>query len=497
MINASTIKKAEELYDALDVDVYAEPGTLLADLVTDSVSTVTLMNADKYAREGMSLEQIAVDSSRVDEDGSSQYALTMQACKEHLVKLSRGNLTLAKTVVLPLVDMLYERYQSRIDSENQKLPPLITVVPYVSSEIWSSGTMKQLFESYSKGSMSTYVVSLNTYPVIDAGILERLIKPPIASLEQAFSTWYASLDTDKIMQVYDIYFRGINDEGKTVRKPAIDATMSEHHKTKSGYSKDDILLVWLIASNFEDILDSVEMSSDINAIRADLAKIKSAAGYSVNKYIEHTASIDAGTNLVYRVEKKPNISLGLAGTDSYVVHVNGNVYTKYLNEGGTPEAVFGSVLMYGGVNYNRLTSDGSYKQKYEEHYKQTNNRYNFLLETNVLNVAHFALKQTLMNFVEFLTDESIEEYHIPHTKEALVLKLKEKLAKVKPGHLKDNVDLLIERIVATTFYDGTDVHYILDGINSFADKDLDVREAALLTKIAMMSKYLASMMGKH
>lgn len=326
-----------------------------------------------------------------------------------------------------------------------------------SPEILKNEILMSMIDKYSTASRRevNYDKDAIVGPLDHAGIKELLT----TGMDRLDSDVQAALDNQTgvfLADTYDHFIRGIH---------RFEETLPIHH-----------VIVLLIARALPDnVPDETRMS--LSELRAFAAILANNAGFELHRIIQRGAQAVQRQRLVEHMPKDTDFETP--------IRVNGEVYKKWLSEGGVPEILMGAALSgeraYG---YVQLLEN-------RDHYMRI-----FQSAQRMVNLRLTANKtKELVSAVRASLTEMINEGDSTFKDDAPTLhrRLNDVLASIPVDASTCSVKY-VRQVISKVLYPHTDSERILNLIDSYVEKEetSDVREAATLAVVDLVVEHVAS-----
>lgn len=243
------------------------------------------------------------------------------------------------------------------------------------------------------------------------------------------------------------------------------------------------LSVYLICNSLKTTVESTADSVSLQEYNKYLDQAQEWAAALMSGLLKTLAAYQkAGTLIIY------------SSAITKTVVVFSPVYERFLQEGGTPEAVLGLMT---GNQPRMLTVSGqilAQKKELEASWSSYETYYNALQANKSIEYFREFLMITLRSMITGPNIKALVEYkaeNAAYETQALKL-LKAYVDELKMGCMKEPRQVSLYLGAQVLFY-YTDAYKILSGIQeaSQANPSIDVREAALLSTVAYVADYLA------
>ena len=467
MLTESSIKAAYPLAEKLaaqGISLRAINDTPLAQLVSASLALATTtagVNPD-LLEAVPSFAGSLVDSSKLtDPVGGNPHDEAMASTIKAVGDAVTGNLAIARSVVNPIIKQVADATQGHLEQASGSALCPLNVVPYNYKPIWDSPILRELAGIH----QNVPVMEMELKPlglVAPDGLVGSLMTGA-ARFDEELTAWLNAGVEARLESVWSRLF------GKN----------SEQYLTavlRPGYlNNDDVLVAYLFARRVvSNPPEGVDM--DLSAWTAYASAIMAQAGRAVMRVMEKRDLDVRLGNLVFDAPTTYE-----AKGDVMVV---GDVYSRWLAEGGTPEVLFGSVMSDRKFGYRDLLD------RKDEYARTWNSEYRMLQQTAAAN-RYNDLIVGLRNAVTGAINSAPEDALVCD-RAVLHEKLKSHIERVKPQHLED-VYGISRKLVCRVMFEHTDAEQILNAIDAAAaaNPELNLREAALLAVVDVVAVWLS------
>ena len=464
--NACTHASVAEAHGA---KLTPQPGSLLGELVRLSVPL--------YASEfiAKSDEDLAAYGSMLDNSGPAEeldpHTVFMNNTTDSLVKVVSAHIASTRGEVLPLVNEFAASYQTYLATTPHAtaLSSFEIIARYVPSIVRENSFMKDILRYAEKNPVPP------EYHLVMPDKTEEEISTYLVTgsdyADKSIEEWKMNLPKGTLKKIY-------NDQTRS------GGGRSQYH---SDLMNDRNIYDALDAALFLYIL-TLKAESDVDA----------ANGMSLGEYkslvIEHRIYASALINKALRIidgQLKSNNLVYTVVNHNYGVVVHGDIYQKWLTEGGKPEVLLGA-LVAGKLKYSLADVNNTSMEMQREW-----DVYCMLYEKGHAERDHNLRKAYLLNaFIQSL--ESVNDFERTYREgnqnavTTIVRMAKEYLDTASVAEFKDPHDVALDLVAKCRFY-YTPAYDILKNIRDaeIANPNVAVREAALLAVIDYVSKYIA------
>jgi hypothetical protein len=405
------------------------------------------IDADEFSPESF------IGASRLkNSEGASEHDLVMDELIDTIAEAITKNLNEARNDVAPMIEMVHEEAVKAIAEATARGQHPYTLIPYFYGDVWDRDEIQDMAQRYS------------TIPRNNVRLSVVVPLPEGKSIKDVLSTGMIALDDT----IHDILARH---GGESWAMSVYEWVFGPRHFAKledvltMNYTDVDVSIIVMLLANALVQTVPEETNMTLDGYKAYMATIQAQAGANVYRILKRRANnVTSQTMVLERPSRY---------TDAGNLIVNGDVYNRWLDEGGSPEILMGAVIGGRSEGYRDLLAD---KDANLASYRRVKDQI-----TNELTYAQF--NALTASFRKSMTDiiNNMEEGDLPVPKSVLFTNLTYRLTRL---HMHDLADLHIpaRKIVCRTLYHHTDVEKYLEAIET-AHKDhpeLDIREAAHL-----------------
>lgn len=472
MLNKNSIESVFPLVERLEAAGQVAtpmPGTPLDSLVKAGIDPVG-SHIDPTAPD--SPYSIVAESQVHDMSGVAQHQATLEVLVETIAKTVESNINVAKNVVKPTIQALVDAFDGRVGTARANAENVISIVPDFFDKIWSNPVITGMVETFAQAPVRKKKLSI-IFPSISMDEMMQLLNTGSARFDEELGEWLQKVGMEKVMDAYAQVFA----LSKRFQELEVAELLSPYRQ-----DRDILLLVHLMARK---LLQSPPEGMEVPLIdyREYVALIQEQSGRAVCRVLEKR-EMDAGSKTL--VTEFPIVRLDQVNVGGDVsIHVNGEVYNRWLEEGGTPEVLFGAYVSDQARSYTRLLAE---REQYEAVWKRELTVIQTRVRFEMINIKLDALRAALADVINGLDDEQVIG-----VRQELHLRAKEELAKITAPML-DNIYVVARRLVCRSMFSRTDAEKILVAIDNaaLANPDMDIQDAALLGTAEYVSLWVAS-----
>lgn len=416
--------------------------------------------------------QVILDGAESkDPDGACRHDIVITELTEVISKSVRNNLDIARNVVNPIVKDAVVDMEEFIQNSLNVKPNYVSVVPKFWHNFWNGSAVRDMVSRYSEMGYKEVKLTNGFVTSSDNVELIELCKTGAKRFDESLVEYIATWEIDKLVGIYNSIFSNL----PVVRAESLNDAIN-------GESADEALVAYLIATNmFNNPPENSGMG--LEHYRSYMSDIMAQSGRMLLQILDRRER-DFKNNVLI---KSWPYSDGDLGAKLVEIYVNGDVYNKFLKEGGTPEAIIGSFVSSKERGYTPLLEQATeFAKHWERHERvltttQRLNRHNFAIEGITLAVT---------NQINSLDDDSLI---VP--REILHRKLKEQISKLR-GNFHERPYESVRMVVCNTMFPHTDALSILTAMDNVAKDypEMDIREVALLATIEIVSTWMVKLL---
>lgn len=414
-------------------------------------------------------------------DFSSEFVKT-------LAQSVRGNITVARNVATPLINQVVDIVETRRKNNQTTIASTLAVVQDNFEDIWSSPALDSLVERFKDAPAHGDVELFDVHPILTEEQVIELMHTGVSRFDKELDEWIEQTGRTRFLEVYTRYFVPGTDHETGKRLDPSDYGYNIHWLSEDGYAaRNDYLAVHLIArSLLENAPEGIDMSAD--EYRLMMAGVLEQTGRTICRLFEEREQDREARRLVIQWPMANAEFQADAPTRGHLV-VNGDVYTQWLSEGGTPETLLGSSVTDREMGYGTLIEK---REEYENAWKYRVTVVRSAQNSKEFSVVLSALRDALTGCINDMPDDQITS----GTRGDLHVKLSAMLENVYINDVAgDSIYRTVRKLVCAILFSNRDVRTILDNMEGVSKihADLDVREVALLATIELLTRWFAGL----
>ena len=472
MINEHTIEAVDPLADKL-----ARRGIRVTPIETTPVHQLAIAGRLDIPSAGPDeammdmADRILKGSRATDAFGTVRHDVVMDELVETISKTVQNNLNVARNVVNPIIREVTEEAETYMNDAEATRKTYISVVPDYYADVWNSPMLSEMVERYSETSPDDFKLR----SVVDFHQsfheLVELAKTGAPQFDEEIADLFRTMGEDKVRQCLHRLF------GKET-VPAGDH-FSQLVNTRG--DRDVAILAHVFArSLLSDPPEGTGMN--LQDYTEYMSRVISQSGRVIYQILRNR---QADRNRRQLIRRYPS-NLHMLGQEIVEIVVNADVYTDWLNDGGTPEVLMGSAVSQQVRSYSELLEQ---KDRFIQEWQQKERVLGTTQRLDRFNNAVDGLRFAIARQINELDDEQLlVPRHLLHER------LEENLTKLY-GHFYERMYEYARRLVCDILFPHTDALQILCAIDHVLEDypDLEIREAALLATIEIVSEWVAKL----
>lgn len=469
MIHHKTVEVVYPLADMLQekqLRAKAIAGTPLAELVASSHYSLPTQGFDESLLDPVEL--VLKGSSTKGLDGVVNHDMVLEEVVGAVSETVKNNLNVARNVVNPIIKETVEDLQEYIRNAESVLKGDISVRPDFWNDVWNSPTLDGMVERYSE----TPFQEVRLSHVIGEGddfTVEDFIHTGSTSFDESVDQLVLEIGLEKTAHLFQ---RAFGRDG--TRDPMLTPLLNQ-------LSRNEALLLHLMARRLVDN-PPADVNLSLSGYNAYIAQIIAQSGNYLN--VLRKKRIRAQNQKIL-VSGWP-LGREVVGRQPIEIVVNGDLYPQFLKEGGSPEAIIGCFITTQDRYYDRILEE---KDALE---KAWDKQHRILITRQRLDRFNHAVAGLRLAVAKQIND--LDDDIVPVTKDILHRKLEKNLSSLY-GRWYEKPYEYARKVICDTIFPHTMSLQILCAIDHVSEDhpDLDVREAALLAVIEIVSGWVAKL----
>ena len=445
--------------------------TPLSTLIASMYSTALDSNSVKGVECGSYPQEIMAASVAQNQQGIVLHDITVDEIVPVVVACVQNGINVARNVVNPIIQAVVTDVNNSVTDLEAQAGTLLGVAPVFYKDTWGNAALAGMVERYSEVAASELVPAIEI-PLQPNVNFEELVKTPSTSLNSNLKAWLDTVGVEHLTNLHQYAF------GNSMQR----LTSFRAFTNVNECDIDDLLFIHLVARNYFDNAPS-GVDSTLGDLRVYLGKVIEQTGLAVYRVLDKREAENRRKTLIRRW---PSTRLEYMSVGEGVIQVNGEVYNRWLAEGGTPEILFGSFITDKVGDYQTLLTNGAeYTKAWERQARVLQTKARFNRFNNIVT----AFKLALAKQINAVSDDAIV---VP--RETMHQRAAELLLDVTQSKT-DNLYLLSRQLVCSIMFSHTDAELILEAVDAAARDNpaLDIREAALLATIEVVGLWISEM----
>ena len=384
----------------------------------------------------------------------------MEWVVELVTKGVSTDLDVAKNNIKPVIEMVLNDVEADLTEAFSGRDHGYEIIQDELPKFFGNQKIENLFERY-KNIPIKPIETLLVFPELAAAEIQRRINTG----DEEVNTLLAEIiNPEEIESIVDIYNWNFREKGRE----RVDLN------TLLGNSNPSIpvMLYFLTLGLEADMPEGVNAST--GPVKLYLQNLRGILGAVIYRNIKH---------LERKIEEKELIRVVEGSGPERKIHVNKVVYDKFLDEGGSPEALFGAVSGNSSLMFNQLVSNSAKLEKSWaanlEVIRNTNN-------LNKLSLIIVAIRKSLSNYI---TELEV----IPHGSGGKG-EMQKRLTNATRNFFLTDMDKLpcsIKRIVfEVVFPEQTNARFIIDAIDKQACEEGEEKKLATSVTLQLIANWL-------
>lgn len=413
------------------------------------------------------------------ENGEVPHDVRMEEAVEFAAEVVRNNLKLARTVVNPIVLRALENIEAKLNKDQQILSQPLTVVQYHYHKLWDNPLLESMVSRY-EGTPAFQIEQRNGMPKLAADQIEEHLKLDISRYDEDMSDLVDGYSPEWLEAVYSAGF--LIEENEMMVEMGVPPLTSMIQN--SGTYPDELAVIFTLARSFLDSApEGAAMGLDV--YRDWMATVVSQTGRAIVRVMDRRES---ERNRKILVRRWPIFEFGILRDEGGEIVVNGEVYNRWLEEGGTPEALMGAAVTDKESGYTTLIEK---VETYENNWKRQERILSSEVRFDRFNRTVSGIEKAIsyeINTFEHGEPEAADARKIQQHSE-LKRHLKDLTGRLVDEH---NLYATVRSLICKIMFPRTEAERILSAIDSAAaaNPGIDVREAAFLAVIEVVSEWV-------
>lgn len=422
-------------------------------------------------------ERIMKGASMPDAMGACRHDVAIDEMTGVISKTVNYNLDLARNGINPIVKEVTQDVTAHIGAAESIHQARVSVVPVFYANIWNSPVFSEMVARYQETAVESVSLNLGIPKETDKDTLLELAKTGASRFDEELEEWFDDLNEKIVVETFDgVFGENPANRARTLKDIIYvgDILISPEVSTRAA-----LVHLWS-RKLMQDIPEGVEAS--VGEYRSFMSKILSQSGRIINGLMERRESNQRRRQLVATFPQNRE----QLGKHTFQVYVNGDVYNRWLEEGGEPDAILGSFVTDQKRGYTELLES-------TEHYaKEWQRQARVLSTTQRFNRFNNAIDGMRQSVAKQINDYDEELLVVPRSE--LHKRLETQLGNLR-NNFHEHLYVSARMVVCNTMFPHTQGLDILTAIDQASEDnpELSVREAGLLATIDIVSTWVAKL----
>lgn len=339
MIRNLSFTKASAIYQHLsdhnkNAFAAAKQNTPVSTLVDPVIAPALFYDdqSDDYKSVNSITSMIERNAQHQTGNGTDTYDLTLSNFVSLASEAIRRTVYLTKTVALPTIEDITLQSEARLNEVTGGLGLALNIVPDTQASVLVNPTLVEAirpFESVAGPDTET----VNVHDPRDSAQLVEIMRVGYDDFDKEMEAWMAAHVSSEI--VSSIYNRVFSSGSNTVHISSVFGASAD--------SYPEALICFLIARG---LMQNPDDNINMTASKYDMgmAFISNYSAMVIKRGMNSFDSADKHDRIVLRYPA-PGQELSFDRPEQGIIVVNKPAYDRYLEQGGTPEAIMGSYLL--------------------------------------------------------------------------------------------------------------------------------------------------------
>lgn len=451
VINA-TSKMVRDITDKGTV-IRPVSGTPLSELVS-AATPATFKSVDKSPTPEDMVKSVVSSKSLT---GTPLYSAKIDEFVDLVSTAMATTIDIARNTVNPMISEFNAKVTERMNVDVEKVG-CIDIVQLFLPKIYKNSALDELTSKYRNSNNTNVAWPENAWPAMEGSTIRAVLKPPVSRLADDLGEVLDHVDEDTAEAIYDYLFRN---------RP-VDPTLAEVISDYLPIVGFLLSVAWL-----DDCPEDIGLSKE--EIVNKLTELKAECGFKIQVIISTFERKLTQGIFIRKVPARPY-------TDKSII-VQGEIYQKWLEDGGTPELLIGAILLGTRPGFNIPDNHRkAYQDAFERDRKLREIKMNDGMVTLVMKVA----KEFILGYLEDNANLNGEV-----VKERLQVHLRK-----HPYRSNICQNKWFRMLVCKVIFPNSNALQVLEGIDSImsGDSTITAREAATLSAIDLMADWLCDSM---
>lgn len=415
-------------------------------------------------------DTLLANSGRLDALEQPRHDLVLQDAIAQAATAVRNNINYARNVVNPLIRTAVENIKAKESSAERRFSYGYNVVPFSYADFWELPGFVAVIEKYSELPAGSVTIPLGM-TLLGFEELKGLITSGISSIDKAIAAYVDEMGPEYLDHLYRTVFLSEKGLGSFGNLYTAGGTAGSIGFLPDQTNANHLAIVHFMAKALQKSIPDA-FSVDAKDYEQGLSEVIGQTGRRLALMLE-TRRRDASTGrLVFSYMDK-------------VITVNNDVYSRFLENGGSVDIVIGSACSDQVLMENELSTNAD--------------RYNKAHQTYVRTLVERDTAEYHARTVGFIGEELIEtlkvrleEGQCTRNSGDALKEIKEHLSYVSRRDL-DNLWVVVRKLICHCFFYGTNVQKILCYMDDIGERmpSADPRLLAYYAEVELLCDWIA------
>lgn len=402
---------------------------------------------------------------------------------EHLTKLIVNGVTatlnLARNVAIPYISEVVEAVEKAYSDKVNAVDHGLHVVTDGYSKIWDNARLYQLVERFEKSAFVN-VPAPNNYPELPVDKILYRLQTGVKALDEDVTAWVNDVGTEFVVNLYNNFYR-VN-PGK--RRDTVSLTSTELDILGG---RDALIGIYLLGNGLSRSLpDGVAV--ELTRLEMQMAQWLQQVGARLTANLEGRERAVKSKQLVVRYPGGAALASTADPSILNAIVVNNDVYKEFLEEGGSPEVLFGSYLTNQSYSYSELLARSN-------DFTNAWNRELALIKTRAASNKLEIVRKAIHASIATIINRDADQMEGFGGRPALHEKLAVQVNNLYLGDLTD-IYTTVRGVISRLLFENTDVPKVLSAMAAATDKDESnesIRHVAAAVTLDLIVEWLCKM----
>lgn len=388
-----------------------------------------------------------------------------------------NNLNFVRNVVGVQIKQVLDEINAYIDAAGAAPELRYDISPYYYSDLWGTTLFSVIAGKYQGLSIGSLPPAINMTD-LDTDTLMGYLVTGNSEVDRLVAELLAGKPVDWLSTVFNRVFRNTTPPASDAAlelSDCVDVRGSDRMLRRFYLTADAVAVSYLLSRGMAvKVPDGVQMG--LEQFTNALANIEAQAGLAIGNLLENRSRDFATKNLVLKFAAgRP----WLGESSSRTIIVNGDVYDKFIDAGGSPEVLMGANMLDRNGNYDQLLANG---ERYMKEWEKNERLIQSTIDARLTGITTQGLNRAFEKLVREQDDSTLA-----NTKESIIQTARAYTSNLPPQAL-DALDVTVRFMVCDYLYPQKHARRLLEQIDRVAERnpDMDIRMAATYATIDLL-----------